>query len=394
MLFNTLVYPFFLSLSVAAYWLVPKKFRLHALIAASLAFYAFTSLAYLILIIILATFVFYAGKKIQQAEDAKYRKRVFKLSIAGVLFVLVWFKYSGLIFGSLSGLFGYQAGEWALLLPLGISFFTFEFIHYLIEIYYRHIGEHTAEEFFSFAFFFPTLASGPIKRFQTFTESLRERLVFSKPFFISGIIYIIGGYLQKYLVADSLVSRTVYLATPSIAPTGGALLTGLFLYSVRLYFDFAGLSNIAIGSALLFGIKVPINFSYPFFKSDLAAFWRSWHMSLTSWIRDYIYMPLVFRYRNSKAAIIGGLIMTMALVGMWHGASWNFLVFGMYHGLGLAFLQVMRGFKRRKLLPAKLSFAMGMLFTFIYVSMGWGFFVTHSLSDSILLYSRIFGRVL
>lgn len=392
MLFNTLLYPCFLGLSLAVFWAVPPRFRQRVLIALSLLFYAWTSIAYLILIILLAVFVYVCGQWITRSPTATQKKKTFLSALIVVVTVLLFFKYSGLLALSLASMLGYSAPSWSILLPLGISFFTFEFIHYLIEVYQGHISAHTPSEFFTFAFFFPTLQSGPIKRFQTFVESLRTH-AFSLTFFLSGIGYILVGYAQKYLVADNLVPRTAFLSTPAFAPTGFALLSGLFFYSFRLYFDFSGLSNIAIGSALLFGIKVPINFDRPFFQSDLAAFWRRWHMSLTSWIRDYVYMPLVFRFRTNKYMTVIGLVLTMALVGLWHGSSWNFLFFGMYHGLGLAALQLLRMKKRKKMLPPRIGFAVGMVATFVFVSLGWGLFVTHSMSDSILLYSRIFASL-
>jgi alginate O-acetyltransferase complex protein AlgI len=279
-------------------------------------------------------------------------------------------------------------------MPLGISFFTFEYIHYLIDLNADKLPSHTASDFFTFAFFFPTLASGPIKRFQAFVLGINDVKNFSNQFILSGLFLILVGYLEKYLIADNLVSRTAFLAYPAVAPSATALLSGLFIYSFRLFFDFAGLSNIAIGSALFFGIKVPINFDRPFFKTDLALFWRSWHMSLTSWIRDYVYMPLVFHYRNAKSMIFIGLIVTMGLVGLWHGSSWNFLFFGLYHGFGLAALQIYRGFQPKRLIPKPIAGVIGMFITFIYVSFGWGFFVTHNLSDSMLIYRSIFAKLL
>ena len=170
-----------------------------------------------------------------------------------------------------------------------------------------------------------------------------------------------------------------------------AAISGIFFYSVRIFFDFAGLSNVAIGSALLFGVEVPINFNYPYFRKDLASFWRYWHMSLTSWVRDYVYMPLVFRFRNSKTIIFVTVIFTMALIGLWHGSSWNFLFFGLYHGIGLALLQIKILPKTLNILPNWLKYGLGMALTFVFVSFGWPLFVTSSLHDSVLLYQKIFA---
>lgn len=345
------------------------------------------------LIVCLAVFVYCSGRMMQRAADPQKRKRVFGVSLLGVLSILIWFKYSNLLVGSVAAIFGLPVNGWLqVVMPLGISFFTFEYVHYLIELYFNHIPEHQAAEFFSFAFFFPTLTSGPIKRFQNFTTGLRENSNFSSEKLYTGGLYIVTGYLQKYLIADNLISRTVFLANPVTAPTTTALVSGLFIYSFRLYFDFSGLSNIAIGSALLFGLKVPLNFDHPFFKTDLASFWRSWHISLTSWIRDYVYMPLVFRFRNNKAVATLGVVLTMSLVGMWHGSSWNYLFFGLYHGLGLSLQQLLRSFKSRLHLPKVLTSIIGWGVTFVFVSFGWAFFVTHSLSDSVLIYKLIFAK--
>lgn len=394
MYFNSFLYPFFLALAVAIFWLIPVRFRTYVIIFFSLFFYAFTSFAHLFLIIGLSILVYFVGKKIRSEAEPRRKKNLFIGAIILIILTLIWFKYSNLFLGSVLQIFGRSNNSLlSLALPLGISFFTFEFVHYLIDLYHGRIPDHSAGEFFSFAFFFPSLTSGPIKRFQTFLATMREHKLFSRDYFFSGLLLILLGYSQKYFVADNLVSRTAFLSAPAVAPTGFALLSGLFLYSFRLYFDFAGLSNIAIGSALLFGVKVPINFSHPFFKSDLAAFWRSWHMSLTNWIRDYVYMPLVFKFRNSRFMIVFGLVVTMAMVGLWHGSSWNFLFFGIYHGTGLALLQVYRGFKIKRRLPQRLGYVFGVAATFIFVSLGWGFFVTHSLSDSILLYQRIFAKL-
>lgn len=389
MLFNTFIYPFFLAGAVLVFWVAPKRFRLISLVAFFLVFYGFSEIKFLILILFLAIFTYLIGKQIKIKETKVDKKKYLLIGIAVIILALILFKYGNLLLRTAEDIIGGDLGISRILLPLGISFFTFEFVHYLVEMYYGRLPEHTAAEFFSFALFFPTLASGPIKRFPKFFQSVRDNQLFSIKFFITGLFFILLGYSQKYFIADNLVERTAFLTTPSIIPTNTAVLTGLFFYSFRIFFDFAGLSNIAIGSALLFGIAVPINFYWPYFRKDLAGFWKYWHMSLTNWIRDYVYMPLVFRFRNSKFITFGAVILTMGLIGLWHGSSWNFLFFGLYHGIGLAFLQITRSFTVRPILPKWLSYGLGMLATFVFVTLGWPLFVTTSLHDSILLYQKI-----
>ncbi len=392
MLFNTFVYPFFLAVSVALFWMSPARFRLVSLLAISVVFYGFNGAKFLILVCLLSMFTYGIGMKLSSIADPVKKKKYLWFGIAVILCVLLFFKYSNLFLSTIQDLIGGDINFKTIFLPLGISFFTFEFIHYLVEMYYGRLAKHTMLEFFSFALFFPTLASGPIKRFNKFFDSTRNAQFFSKKFFITGLFFILFGYIQKYLVADNLVEQTAFLSTPGLAPSGKAILSGLVFYSFRIYFDFAGLSNIAIGSALLFGITVPINFSWPYLRKDLASFWKYWHMSLTSWIRDYIYMPLVFRFRHSRLVTIFAVVVTMALIGLWHGASWNFLFFGLYHGVGLAVLQTrIFSLKYYEMMPKWIRYGIGMAATFIFVTLGWPFFVTASLHDSLLLYQKIFG---
>ena len=390
MLFNTFIYPFFLALAVLIFWVLPKKMRLFALVSFSIVFYAFSEIKFLVLILLLSIFTYFIGKQIKKKELKKDKKKYLILGMLFIILALVWFKYSNLLINTLEDIAG---GDWNIsrvLLPLGISFFTFEF-HYLIEMYYNRLPDHSALEFFSFALFFPTLASGPIKRFPKFFDSIKQNTIFSQRYFFTGIFLILLGYSQKYFIADNLVERTAFLSAPNLVPSGMAAISGIFFYSVRIFFDFAGLSNVAIGSALLFGVEVPINFNYPYFRKDLASFWRYWHMSLTSWVRDYVYMPLVFRFRNSKTIIFVTVIFTMALIGLWHGSSWNFLFFGLYHGIGLALLQIKILPKTLNILPNWLKYGLGMALTFVFVSFGWPLFVTSSLHDSVLLYQKIFA---
>lgn len=392
MLFNTFIYPFFLAGAVLVFWVAPKKFRLISLIVFSLVFYGFSEVKFLILILFLSIFTYLIGRQIKNKGTKADKKKYLLAGIIVIIFALVFFKYGNLLLQTVADIAGGNLGISRILLPLGISFFTFEFVHYLVEMYYGRLPEHTAVEFFSFALFFPTLASGPIKRFPKFFQSIRGNQSFSIKFFITGLFFILFGYSQKYFIADNLVERTAFLTTPSIIPTNAAVLTGLFFYSFRIFFDFAGLSNIAIGSALLFGIEVPTNFYWPYFRKDLASFWKYWHMSLTSWIRDYVYMPLVFRFRNSKFITFGAVILTLGLVGLWHGSSWNFLFFGLYHGIGLAILQIKRSSQTfSAILPKWAKYGLGMLVTFVFVTLGWPLFVTTSLHDSILLYQKIFA---
>jgi alginate O-acetyltransferase complex protein AlgI len=302
----------------------------------------------------------------------------------------VGFKYLTLVISTVSELFGH-ASLWniSIALPLGISFFTFEFIHYIADIYRGKIGNHNFLTFLSFTFFFPTLVSGPIKRFETFESSLQEKQ-FLPAMFWTGCITILLGYSQKYLIADMLVPFTTALSAPQTIPTQTFAIAGIVCYAIRIYADFLGMSNIAIGSALLFGITVPKNFHAPYLSSDIALFWRRWHMSLSSWVRDYLYIPLGGN-RVGRMREYANVFIVMTIVGLWHGASWNFAIWGLWHGIGLAFHRLWRDLRpEHAIFETRFAKLCGCFLTCAFVTIGWTFFVTTSLEDSFHLLSIIF----
>lgn len=378
MLFNSFLYPLFLSVVTATYWLLPARFRIMFLIVAGCVFFAVSDLHSFVLMLLLAGITWVIGERVRRGNRT--------LAFAGIAFMvltLIFFKYTGMLASSFAAVSGVSvpAPSWAL--PLGISFFVFEFIHYLADYYRGLIPTHKFRDFIAFSFFFPTLVSGPIKRFQAFESSLIDAR-FQPAMFWTGIVWIMVGYAQKYLIADPLIPFTSVLAHPQAIATQLAAAGGLFLYSIRIYADFAGLSNIAIGSALLLGILVPKNFHFPYLSPDIQQFWRRWHMSLGSWIRDYLYIPLGGNRVGFVRQLLN-LLVVMVVVGLWHGAAWNFAAWGLYHGMGLVAHRLWRLY-----VPA-MPKALGIPLTFIFVTIGWAFFATSSLNDSFLLLGKIFG---
>ncbi len=385
MLFNSYSYPVFLILSVLLFWSVPSRWRLAVLFVAGVIFYASHSVLALLLISGTALVVYAAGQGLLRGTLPS--RRVWQpILLVVLLFILL--KYSALIASTIASIRGGTPGSvTALFLPLGISFFTFEFIHYLTDIHRGEIREHGFWEFMVFTFFYPTLVSGPIKRFEAFTDSLRNHR-WNASYVYQGCVLILLGYAQKYILADPLIPFTEPLGAPAFLPSRLSAAMGLVFYSFRIYFDFAGLSNIAIGSALLFGILVPKNFSYPYLRPNIQLFWNNWHMSLSSWVRDYIYITLGGSRRGAIWTLTN-LLLAMLVVGIWHGASWNFAVWGVYHGMGLVvhrlWLQAGWHFPRNVF-----GSVLGVLCTFLFVTIGWAFFVTSSLTDSLVLLQKIF----
>lgn len=386
MLFNTLEFVFFLTATVALYWLiVPARYKKHFLIITGGLFYFIAGQFIRIFIFGLDLIVFWVGRlifKYEKAGQHKKKKTAFIFGLIAVIASLVFFKYTNMLIGIAEQVAGTELPHLNIIMPLGISFFTFEFIHYLTDIYFGKIEPHGFKDFLVFSFFYPTLVSGPIKRFQKFIVSFKKLTTQS---FFQGLLIVIMGYFYKFVIADSIVPLTEVLQNPE-AGTQYSMVLSLYAYNFRLFFDFAGYSLIAIGSAFLLGYQVPQNFNKPFISSNPSEFWRRWHMSLSSWIRDYIYIFLGGSRRGMIRTVFN-VILIMAVFGLWHGAGLNFLVWGIYHGIGLAIYHLT--FKKLKTKNIALK-GLGILFTFHFVTFSWVFFATNSLSDSFIALGKIF----
>jgi len=298
------------------------------------------------------------------------------IGVTQTVVILVLFKYRNF----LSGLWWHDPGHNPLywknaFLPLGISFFTFEFIHYAVDRYRNKTEEGTLGEYMAFILFFPTMVAGPIKRYQDFLPKLRA--VSSEWAFEwqRGFTRILTGLVKKFAVADLLTAYTGHLNMVDIARANRAVLPlWLLAYGIKIYADFSAYSDIAIGSARLFGIRVPENFDWPYLRTNIAEFWRHWHMSLTRWLIDYIYIPLGGS-RVRAGRVYANVLVTMFISGLWHGAGMNFIVWGLWHGVMIAIHRAWRQFR-----PAASSerpfwsSALAWLVTFVSVNLAWAFF--------------------
>lgn len=267
----------------------------------------------------------------------------------------------------------------------GISYFTFKLIHVIVDTYCRRIEAVRLSSLLSYIFFFPAFLSGPIDRYQNFSGFRRHWGTIAEQDVNYGLERIIYGLFQKFVLADYIRDWIIpVLGNIYQFPQGYVALCAA-MYSFQLYFDFAGYSNLAIGTARLFGYRLPENFNLPYLKRNLREFWRSWHMSLTSWLRDYVYIPLGGSRRSYCRTLLNTLVL-MAVCGIWHGSTWNFLIWGVYHGLGLVAVRVY-GSLLQTLPDARLwnqlktflkhswfSYAVSLVMTFIFVAVGWVFF--------------------
>lgn len=395
MIFNTWIYGAFLAVFFILYWtVVPPKGRPLALLVAGLVFYTYYYPVHTLLIVALLLATYGFGTVIYRNKFEKPHgkrksllstKAIFILSLVICLGALAYYKYLKLFvstFNDLSSIVhrGSTFTVPELVIPLGLSFFIFEFIHYLADTYKGTVPKASLIEFTAFGLFFPTLVAGPIKRFQPFLEQLRKPAAFRLEFLSEGLYRILTGIGKKVIIADSMVYFTGPLTDPSNA-SAADLWVAVYAFAVKIFFDFAGYSDIAIGSAKLLGFRVPENFNRPYLQANISAFWNNWHMSLSSWIRDYLYIPLGGN-RGSLLFTIRNLLISMGLCGLWHGAAWNFMVWGLYHGVGMSFYRLYRK-KASPLinyiekLPAPLIKGLSVILTFHFVCIGWVFFAVN-----------------
>jgi len=345
MLFNSLKYLLFLPIVVILYWASPKRFRVPILLIASYVFYMSWRPVFILLILALTVANYFFGHAIWRSKNRK--KLWLTLSVALNLSTLAFFKYA-YFFDDLAGQLlkplGIVVGKmpFDIILPLGISFFVFEFIHYVVDVYRGSEPIKSFPAFALFASFFPTQIAGPIKRFQDFIPQFLSPAKFSIEHFDEGISLILLGLFKKVLLADNL-SLFVWggFSHPELF---GGLDLWLFTYAFafQIYYDFSGYTDIARGSAMLFGYKVPINFNLPYVAANIAEFWHRWHISLSTWLRDYLFIPL----GGSRCApwlSARNLLITMTLGGLWHGAAMHYMIWGVFHGV---LLIAHREFKR------------------------------------------------
>ncbi|MBW1883430.1 MAG: MBOAT family protein [Deltaproteobacteria bacterium] len=334
----------FAAIAILGYWILPRPAKLVWLIATSATFhYHFAGPAGMAPIIALGVFTYFAGLRLARNPE----RRLFWIAMGMLGGALGFYKYAAFLLGDAASaagqVFGAESVSWLAnwknpIAPLAISFFTFEFVHYLYEV--RSHGRPPIRNplhFTLFAIFFPTLASGPIKRYVDFVPQLEalENPGVARAW--AGAQRVVLGLFKKICLADLIVEFvTVLDRTPVHTPQLIAVLA--VLQGFRIYFDFAGYSDMAIGLAQMFGLRVPENFDRPYRATSLQDFWRRWHMSLSLWIRDYIYIPMGGNRGRQQLHIL----VAMAICGLWHGAAWNFVAWGLYHGLGLGVESIVR----------------------------------------------------
>ncbi len=340
MIFNSLVFIAFIAVFLPVYFSLKGRTRLLWCLGASYFFYGWWDWRFLSLILTSTLIDYFVGLRLENTHDQDQRKRLLWISVVVNLGFLGFFKYFNFFIESFQELlltFGLQPSFNTLyiILPVGISFYTFQSMSYTIDVYYRKIDvERNFLRFATYISFFPQLVAGPIVRAREFLPQFKRDRQFDWDRFIAGSGQVLWGFFKKVAVADSLAPFVEQCFDMPATFSSLHLLIGVVFYSFQIYCDFSGYSDIAIGLARIMGFDFPDNFRTPYFSKNFSEFWTRWHITLSSWLRDYLYIPLGGN-RHGTAKTLRNLMITMLLGGLWHGASWVFVFWGFLHGLYL-----------------------------------------------------------
>jgi alginate O-acetyltransferase complex protein AlgI len=401
MLFCSLHFLVFFLVVFTLYWLIPyARLRVWWLLAASFYFYASWNKWLALIIFASTSFDYLAARTIAAASSPRVRKGLAAASVVANLALLCYFKYANFFLDSLERVLRSCGAEaslplLSLLAPIGISFYTFEAINYVVDVYRGQVkAEKDLAHFLLFILFFPHLVAGPIVRARDFLPQIRRRKRWSWPRAWWGVQLFVLGLLKKWVVAD----RMAYFADPVFANPDAynraAAWIALLAYALQIYGDFSGYSDMALGTAHLLGYHLSVNFAMPYLSANVSEFWRRWHISLSSWLRDYLFIPLGGS-RGGPWRTGRNLLITMTLGGLWHGASWTFALWGVLHGLLLVVHRRFQGFcSGRDRLCLLLGSPGGTLArtacTFLCVSLCWVFFRAETFSSALAFLARLF----
>jgi D-alanyl-lipoteichoic acid acyltransferase DltB (MBOAT superfamily) len=404
-LFNTREYALFFAVAFIVSWALCRvqggRLRIFFLLGASYWFYASWDWRYLPLIFASSTVDFFLAQLIGREADPRRRRAWLIATVVLNLGFLGYFKYWNFGLENAHVAWAWLTGQPAeasealkvLLPPVGISFFTFESMSYVIDVYRRELPPYKSyPRYLLFVSFFPHLVAGPIVRPRDLLPQLDRPAALTREAGGEALFLIAVGLLKKVAISDLLAINLVERVFERPENFSALeVLMGVYGYAIQIYFDFSGYTDIAIGSALLLGVRFPKNFDAPYQSRDLAEFWRRWHISLSTWLRDYLYIPLGGN-RGSNLATYRNLLLTMLLGGLWHGASWNFVLWGLLHGVGLAATRAVQRLGPKRSLarePGRLRQLVGVAFTFHYVCFAWIFFRAGTLTEA----RRVLGQL-
>jgi alginate O-acetyltransferase complex protein AlgI len=386
MIFSSLTFIFvFLPLVLIAYYLLPRRFKNLCLFVFSLVFYAWGEPVSVFLMLFTTAFDYLAGFVIDKYRNERKKARAFLIfSICVNLGLLGYFKYSALLVSTCNAITGLSFPVPEVALPIGISFYTFESLSYTIDVYRGEAPiQRNIIDFGTYISFFPHLVAGPIVRYEYLADQLHNRRETVEKFTAGSTRFLIGLF-KKVLIANNLAQladKVQYMGNPSMLSAW----LGALAFTFQIYFDFSGYSDMAIGLGGMFGFTLPENFNYPYISHSVAEFWRRWHITLGSWFREYVYIPLGGN-RCSRLKNVRNLAVVWVLTGIWHGASWNFAMWGAYYGI----LIICEKLFLQKWLE-KIPVFFRWLYSFVIVVIGWVFFSYLDISKAFAMVAAMFG---
>ena len=394
MIFSSIAFlVYFLPIVLLIYFLLPNKLKNLFLLLASVFFYSWGAPLFIFVILLTTTLDFYLVKMMSESVNEKRRKLILVLSLSLNLGLLFYFKYCNFFIENLnhilSGL-NFSEIKWLqVALPIGISFYTFESLTYVVDVYRRqHKPLDNFLQYQLYILLFPKLIAGPIIRFSEISDQITGRFQsYDLNIIFSGFFRFVIGLAKKILLANEVakIAEAVFIADPATLGTAECWM-GAIAYTFQIYFDFSGYSDMAIGLGKMFGFRFPENFNNPYASKSITEFWRRWHMSLGNWMKNYLYIPLGGNQVKTNSRLYFNLSIVFILSGFWHGASWTFIVWGMYYGFWLVVERVVSGrfptFRRIAILS--------WIYTFLIVIIGWVFFRSNTISSAFELISRLF----
>lgn len=395
MLFNSLDFAIFLPLVFIGYWLVLRDHahRNVLLLVASYVFYGWWDYRFLGLILLSSLVDYAVAIAIGSRSDALSRRVLLAISLIANLGMLCAFKYYGFFAENLEAAFSFmghplQLGRMDIVLPVGISFYTFQTMSYTIDVYRGQMApRRDLVSFLAYVSFFPQLVAGPIERAANLLPQFEVPRVFNRPAAVDGLRQMLWGLAKKVVIADNCAAYVDSIFSEPGGYSGSSLLIGAILFSFQIYCDFSGYSDMAIGCARLFGFDLMRNFAYPYFSRDISEFWRRWHISLSTWFRDYVYIPLGGS-RGGAWGRVRNTLVIFGLSGFWHGANWTFIAWGLLNAI--FFLPLLLAKRNRRnldtagsngLLPSPRE-AISILSTYVLTVLAWVFFRAASMSDA------------
>ena len=371
---------YFLPLFLIIYFIVPKKYKNIVLLVFSLIFYFYGEPKYILLMLIEVLFSYYMTRYLERNKS----KSLLGIIVSVHILLLCIFKYFNFIISNINNIFNSNISLLNIVLPIGISFYTFQIISYEVDVYRGKVkASKNLIDFMTFVFLFPQLIAGPIVRYESINKELKERKV-SFENFSYGVNRFVIGLFKKIVIANNIGELTNILTSSSEVSVLLYWILGIS-YMLQIYFDFSGYSDIAIGIGRMIGFNFPENFNYPYIASSVTDFWRRWHITLSSWFRDYVYIPLGGN-RVSMLKHIRNILIVWMLTGLWHGASWNFIIWGLYFGIIL----IIEKYFLNNIL-SKLPKIIGNIYTLFIVMISFIIFSSENLNSSFIVIKGLFS---